>query len=58
MQHMKWPGRNELQKAIKGRFALHSQSIQQEDGRPFHNLVIWILCEYIKQRQAKKGSAC
>jgi putative transposase len=26
--HTKWPGRNELQKATKGRFALHSQSVQ------------------------------
>jgi putative transposase len=26
--HTQWPGRNELQKATKGRFALHSQSIQ------------------------------
>jgi len=25
----------------------------KEDGRSFHNLVIWILREYIKQRQAK-----
>jgi putative transposase len=28
MEHTRWPGRNELQKATKGRFALHSQSIQ------------------------------
>src|SRR5258708_37626280 len=28
MEHTCWPGRNELQKATKGRFALHSQSIQ------------------------------
>ncbi len=28
MRHEKWPGRNELQKATKGRFRLHSQSIQ------------------------------
>src|SRR6266568_9446922 len=28
MTHAKWPGRNELQKATKGRFALHSQSVQ------------------------------
>ncbi len=28
-----------------------------EDGRSFHNLVIWILREYIKQRQAQ-GKAC
>src|SRR5260221_6403844 len=28
LHHEKWPGRNELQKATKGRFALHSQSIQ------------------------------
>ncbi len=27
-EHVKWPGRNELQKATKGRFALHSQSVQ------------------------------
>ena len=27
-EHTKWPGRNELQKATKGRFALHSQSVQ------------------------------
>src|SRR5260370_20555493 len=26
--HMPWPGRNELQKATKGRYGLHSQSIQ------------------------------
>src|SRR5215470_9471777 len=26
--HVKWPGRNELQKATKGEFALHSQSVQ------------------------------
>ncbi len=26
--HAKWPGRNELQKATKARFALHSQSVQ------------------------------
>src|SRR5205807_1144544 len=26
--HQKWPGRNELQKATKSRFALHSQSVQ------------------------------
>src|SRR5439155_26068534 len=25
--HAKWPGRNELQKATKGRYALHCQSI-------------------------------
>lgn len=29
----------------------------KEDGRSFHNLVIWILREYIKQRQAK-GKTC
>jgi len=28
MAHTKWPGRNELQKATKGQFALHSQSVQ------------------------------
>jgi len=28
MDHAKWPGRNELQKATKGQFALHSQSVQ------------------------------
>src|SRR6266571_7266180 len=28
MTHAKWPGRNALQKATKGRFALHSQSVQ------------------------------
>ena len=28
MEHTRWPGRNELQQATKGRFALHSQSIQ------------------------------
>ena len=28
MNHSKWPGRNELQKATKGQFALHSQSVQ------------------------------
>ncbi len=28
MAHTKWPGRNELQKVTKGRFALHSQSVQ------------------------------
>src|SRR2546430_11820936 len=28
MNHTKWPGRNELQKATKGQFALHSQSVQ------------------------------
>jgi putative transposase len=28
VHHEKWPGRNELQKATKGRFELHSQSIQ------------------------------
>ncbi len=28
LAHTKWPGRNELQKATKGRFALHSQSVQ------------------------------
>ena len=27
-EHMKWPGRNELQQATKGKFALHSQSVQ------------------------------
>ncbi len=27
-EHTDWPGRNELQQATKGRFALHSQSIQ------------------------------
>ena len=26
--HLPWPGRNDLQKATKGRFALHSQSVQ------------------------------
>jgi putative transposase len=26
--HRRWPGRNELQQAPKGRFALHSQSVQ------------------------------
>jgi putative transposase len=28
LQHMPWPGRDALQKATKGRFALHSQSVQ------------------------------
>src|SRR5437764_14331965 len=28
LEHTQWPGRNELQKATKGRYALHSQSIQ------------------------------
>ncbi|WP_235845951.1 RNA-guided endonuclease InsQ/TnpB family protein [Dictyobacter aurantiacus] len=28
MQHLRWPGRTALQKATKGRFALHSQSVQ------------------------------
>jgi putative transposase len=28
LSHEKWPGRNELQKATKSRFALHSQSVQ------------------------------
>ncbi len=28
MAHAKWPSRNELQKATKGQFALHSQSVQ------------------------------
>src|SRR5713226_3903752 len=28
MEHTRWPGRNELQQATKGRFALHSQSVQ------------------------------
>ena len=28
MSHTKWPGRTELQKATKGPFALHSQSVQ------------------------------
>ena len=28
MTHGKWPGRTELQKVTKGRFALHSQSVQ------------------------------
>jgi len=28
LEHSPWPGRNELQKATKGRFALHSQSVQ------------------------------
>jgi len=28
MDHAKWPGRNELQKATAGQFALHSQSVQ------------------------------
>src|SRR5258708_28802013 len=28
MEHTRWHRRNELQKATKGRFALHSQSIQ------------------------------
>src|SRR5260370_6170088 len=28
MNHSKWPGRNELQKATKGQVALHSQSVQ------------------------------
>jgi len=27
-EHSKWPGRNELQQATKGKYALHSQSIQ------------------------------
>ncbi len=27
-EHTKWPGRNELQQATKGKFALHSQSVQ------------------------------
>jgi putative transposase len=26
--HQQWPGRNELQQATKGHFALHSQSVQ------------------------------
>src|SRR5215472_18083735 len=28
MAHARWPGRNKLQRATKGRFALHSQSVQ------------------------------
>ena len=28
MAHAKWPGRKELQKSTKGKFALHSQSVQ------------------------------
>jgi putative transposase len=28
LEHTPWPGRNELQQATKGRFALHSQSVQ------------------------------
>jgi putative transposase len=28
MSHTRWPGRNALQKATKGQFALHSQSVQ------------------------------
>src|SRR5437660_5481816 len=28
MSHRKWPGRDALQKATKGQFALHSQSVQ------------------------------
>jgi hypothetical protein len=28
LHHERWPGRTELQKATKGRFALHSQSVQ------------------------------
>jgi len=28
MSHTRWPGRNELQQATKGRYALHSQSVQ------------------------------
>jgi putative transposase len=28
LSHAKWPGRNQLQKATKGKFALHSQSVQ------------------------------
>jgi putative transposase len=28
LEHTHWPGRNELQQATKGRYALHSQSIQ------------------------------
>jgi len=27
-EHVRWPGRNELQRATKGKFALHSQSVQ------------------------------
>jgi len=28
LSHAQWPGRNALQRAIKGRYALHSQSVQ------------------------------
>src|SRR5215472_11996844 len=28
LEHTRWPGRNELQQATKGRFALHSQAVQ------------------------------
>jgi putative transposase len=28
LQHTRWPGRNDLQHVTKGRFALHSQSVQ------------------------------
>jgi putative transposase len=28
LEHTPWPGRNELQQATKGRYALHSQSVQ------------------------------
>ena len=28
LEHTPWPGRNELQQVTKGRFALHSQSVQ------------------------------
>src|SRR5690348_9690006 len=28
MTHVHWPGRDELQRATKGKYALHSQSVQ------------------------------
>src|SRR6266496_780527 len=28
LKHTRWPGRNEMQQATKGHFALHSQSVQ------------------------------
>ena len=43
--HTLWPGRTELQKATKGRFALHSQSVQMIVHAFLHVSTPWSIQE-------------
>ncbi|GER89073.1 hypothetical protein KDW_32350 [Dictyobacter vulcani] len=39
LTHIPWPGRDALQKATKGRFALHSQSVQMVVAAFLHDVL-------------------